>query len=173
MRTTIQVLVLFLLAALAGAATNWLRPTGALPWVFDRRLLAPPAPVTPPGGQAPADIPLAEILAASGAQGQPGVPRLIDARHREAYEKGHIPGATNVPAALLPVAPQFLLMRAPPDQPVILYCTGGDCDESNRVWEQLRALQYQRVRIFHGGWAAWEKSGHPIERGPDPLPLGK
>ena len=107
-----------------------------------------------------------------GGQSNPTY-RLIDARHREVYEKGHIPGATNVPASLLPVQPDFLRMRATPDQPVILYCTGGDCDESNRVWELLRALQYQNVRIFHGGWAVWEKSGHPIERGPDPLPLDK
>ena len=157
-RTLARLLVLSAGAAALGGAANLTRGAKALPWVIDRKLLAPSDEAT-----------LEEVRAASTA----GTSKLVDARKREEYEAGHISGASNIPSVLLPVEPPFIFMRAGPQDDVILYCTGGKCDESQRVLEQLRAMGFQRVRMFKGGWEVYAKSGLPIEKGPDPLPLGK
>jgi len=81
---------------------------------------------------------------------------LLDARRPEDYAAGHIPGARNVFAydfaAHIPE-----LITLPRDKLVVIYCDGGQCELSHYLAEQLRALGFQRLYIYEGGWEEWQR----------------
>ena len=100
---------------------------------------------------------------------------LIDARPAEMYsgkvirhsvQGGHIPGAINIVSLDLTDAqsqkwlPLDKVAEAykgvPKDAAVITYCHDGF--RSTLAWLQLKALGYQDVRLFNGGWSQWDHS---------------
>jgi len=99
-----------------------------------------------------------------------GEATIIDARPPRLYEQGHIPMSINLPLTSfsrgdLPEELMYIL----PDKPIMIYCTGEDCDESKNVayWlTQVGDYSYGQMRIFTGGWPAWEGAGHEVETGP-------
>lgn len=80
---------------------------------------------------------------------------LIDVRPAPAYQAGHIPGAINIPLALLPQK------TLPAGARVIVYADGlgliGD-DEALAVARELRVAS---VDVLEGGYAAWQSSAAP------------
>jgi len=94
---------------------------------------------------------------------------FIDARGEEAYGKGHLPGAAefdyyhpaNQIANVLP------LCKAA--EQVVVYCEGGDCEDSALAAEFLCGPQFgvstNKVSVYAGGMAEWEASHLPIETG--------
>jgi tRNA 2-selenouridine synthase len=88
---------------------------------------------------------------------------IVDARHPAAYAQDHIPGAVNVPAALVASGP------APPmpselaahvralarDDMVLVYCDRGGLD--SEVWARpLRAAGFA-VDVLGGGWGNYRR----------------
>lgn len=89
---------------------------------------------------------------------------VLDARKNADYEAGHLPGAMSLP--LLDFDAQFpaisgLLM---PDQPVMVYCSGYECDESLKLGEILVQSGYTNITLFAGGMSAWQEAGLEVER---------
>lgn len=99
----------------------------------------------------------------------------------EQYLAGHLPGARRAdldedlagpPGAggrhPLPEAAAFeavarrLGVRS--DVPVVVY-DQRDAAVSARLWWMLRYFGHREVRVLDGGYAAWEASGAPVERG--------
>jgi len=96
---------------------------------------------------------------------------FVDARGiREQYLEGHIAGAINLDtediATGSPVFQEFLFN--PPDVWVVVYCIGGDCDESKHVKIDLADYGYESVFIFTDGYPAWERAGLPTATGASP-----
>ena len=117
---------------------------------------------------------------------------VIDCRHslanfaagRAAYEEAHVPGAAfaDVERDLsgektgkngrhpLPERSDFaaFLGRIGADErsQIVAYDEGAGMFAA-RCWMLVRNLGHARVAILDGGFAAWERSGAPIERGPD------
>ena len=85
---------------------------------------------------------------------------LIDARPREEYEAGHIPGALSVPVAEL----RRKLPRIPRDREVIAYCRGPYCVYSLEAVDYLRKHGY-RARRTKDGLPDWRAGGFPIVAG--------
>jgi rhodanese-related sulfurtransferase len=85
---------------------------------------------------------------------------VIDARPREEYEAGHIPGALSVPVAEL----KKRLDAIPKDREVIAYCRGPYCVYSLEAVTYLRKRGY-RARRAEEGLPEWRASGLPIESG--------
>jgi rhodanese-related sulfurtransferase len=83
------------------------------------------------------------------AAGDPGF-TVIDARSAEAYEAGHIPGAT----------------RFDPDAalagPAVVYCWGSGCNGATKLAQRL-AAQGHEVKEMIGGFEYWAREGHPVE----------
>jgi len=79
---------------------------------------------------------------------------FIDARPRDDFDDGHVPGAYNVPADYIDQYMEPIWRDVPFDQLIIVYCEGGDCDAGERVAEYLRTAGYARVHIFRDGWNA-------------------
>ena len=90
---------------------------------------------------------------------------FIDARKKEDYVKGHIPGAMNYYAEEFGTEDEESITQFLPfDTIIITYCDGGECELSRRLAERLGEIGYTKVRILVVGWDGWKKAGYPIER---------
>jgi rhodanese-related sulfurtransferase len=92
---------------------------------------------------------------------------FVDARNDEHYQKGHIPGAYLFdyyhPASYLSNVLQVCMMA----QEVVVYCNGGDCEDSELSAVMLRDLGVpkEKLLVYGGGMAEWATNNLPIELG--------
>ncbi len=92
---------------------------------------------------------------------------FIDARSRQLYEEGHVPGAFHLDhfypeATLSEVLPVVLAAEI-----IVVYCNGGDCEDSEFTAVFLRdaGVPNDRVRVYAGGMEEWRQQGLPVELG--------
>ena len=88
---------------------------------------------------------------------------FVDARSREDYEAGHIPGAVSLPVGEFDDYIAAFQDRFPPDASIITYCSGRTCEDSHHLAEYLLEFGYDNVIVFIDGFPGWEADGHPIE----------
>lgn len=91
---------------------------------------------------------------------------VIDARNAALYEKGHLRGAILLPSDAIEANMGWLYQNLAPSQLIIIYCDGGNCEASHRVFDFLRSSNFTNLKIFEEGWAAIEPSDLPKETGP-------
>ena len=91
---------------------------------------------------------------------------ILDARPEIFYRVGHIPSALSLPRDDFENGYHVLahVLESHRDQVVVVYCSGGDCHDSQLVGDALRRLGYAHVRLFRGGWAEWEGENLPEEK---------
>jgi len=87
---------------------------------------------------------------------------FIDSRHPDDFVAGHIRGAINVPLHDFGDNHPILSILAP-DQMLVTYCDGEDCNSSADLAASLRAYGFSNVRVFFGGWKAWREHKQPTE----------
>lgn len=93
----------------------------------------------------------------------------LDARRTSQYQKAHVPGAWSVPrndAAALEAALEAVL--APATAMVVIYCQGGNCEDSIFLAEDLvyrHDVDPSIVHIFEPGWEEWQKIGGATRSG--------
>ena len=84
---------------------------------------------------------------------------FIDARDEEEFAEGHIKGAI-----LAPSTPELVQLFSDRSSAIVTYCSGGDCDVSQELAEELMYdWEYERIFVYLGGWPQWESAGFPIE----------
>ena len=93
---------------------------------------------------------------------------FVDARDDRHYQEGHVPGALqfdhyrfeNYLAAVLPACQTA-------DQ-VVVYCTGGDCEDSEFTAITLSdaGIPKTKLWVYDGGMTEWITNGLPVEVGP-------
>ena len=101
---------------------------------------------------------------------------FVDARPAEAFERGHLPGAVNLPwrdniswpeETFLPaasLAPRFRDAGVSADLTVVSYCQLGVLSAHN--YFALKLLGYPDVRLYDGSWADWTTDPErPVETG--------
>jgi rhodanese-related sulfurtransferase len=96
-----------------------------------------------------------------------GMTVVLDARAAEPFDRGHVPGARNVPAGDAGRAGSSLpdeLLKTPRGMTLVVYCEGGDCQSSLTLSRRLHDEGFKDIRVFDGGWAAWTAAGLPVER---------
>jgi rhodanese-related sulfurtransferase len=92
---------------------------------------------------------------------------FLDARDEERYRAGHIPGAWGFdpyrPEKYFPAV--FPLCQAA--EQIVIYCSGGDCDDSESAAITLRdvGISTNKLFVYPGGFAEWSTNGLPIELG--------
>jgi rhodanese-related sulfurtransferase len=92
---------------------------------------------------------------------------LVDARNRRQYREGHIPGAFSLDHYRPDETLAELLPAALAAEWVIVYCSGGDCEDSEFAAIFLRdaGVPGDRIRVYTGGLEEWRGAGLPIELG--------
>ncbi|CAN5353234.1 hypothetical protein BH09SUM1_BH09SUM1_25120 [soil metagenome] len=94
-----------------------------------------------------------------------GTANIIDARPIDQYREGHIPGAYHLdPAAFRAGRPELVDML-PTDLPIVIYCSGGDCDASHQVQKFLKSYGFTKLEVFDGGFPEWQSGDNPVETG--------
>lgn len=84
---------------------------------------------------------------------------ILDVREREAYDRGHIPGAHLLPRGQLELRVNSELPD--PTQRILAYCELGQI--STFAAATLRNMGYQRAVALDGGMQAWRAAGFPVE----------
>jgi len=90
---------------------------------------------------------------------------FIDARDRDAYDAGHIPGAINIPWEEIQYDNSMISDLISPGSGLITYCDGSDCESSILLAGILAEMGFEGVRVFFGGWVEWEDAEYPVEEG--------
>lgn len=108
-----------------------------------------------------------EVAAAfAGDQYMVGGIAIIDARDLEKYEAGHIPYALRLDHYRLDTLEEVLPV-AMGAQRVIVYCNGGDCEDSEFVAIDLlnNGVDPSKLFVYIGGIVEWREQGMPVQTG--------
>ena len=83
---------------------------------------------------------------------------VIDVRNKEAYDKGHITNAINLPLQELKSNPKKISKYK--NKPVIVYCNTGSTSMAACKFLQEQGLE--NVHNMRGGIMAWERGSYPV-----------
>ena len=83
---------------------------------------------------------------------------LVDTRGPSAYQRGHVPGAINIPGRLMTAE---TLAAYPASTLFVVYCAGPHCNGANKAAVKLAALGYP-VKEMIGGVTGWLDEGFAL-----------
>jgi rhodanese-related sulfurtransferase len=143
------------------------------------RPAAPPAAAAPAPAAATPPVPAKVVLPFVPDLDQPievklanvkkffdaGAAVFVDAREHGEYVEGHIAGALSVPFDEAVRKPELLTPFKRAGKPLILYCSGGDCELSEDLAKNMLAEGIRKVLVFTEGMPAWKAAGYPVETG--------
>ena len=87
--------------------------------------------------------------------------KLVEVLEKEEYEKGHIPGAINIPLEELEKLAKQKLKKT---DTIIVYCASYTCHASTKAARKLLDLGYNRALDFKGGKRWWQHAGLELEK---------
>ena len=142
-----------------------------------------PPPVAPP--KPPQTIDLAkyqphpdkayiEISGEEAAGLYAGGVLFLDARRTAAYEEGHVAGARPFSVWEADVDEKvnklFEERQDPAEQnkAIVIYCTGGACEDSHMLAQKLWGVQFNNVYVYKDGFPDWKKRGGAVHTGSNP-----
>ena len=137
-------------------------PTPALPPASSAETAFPPHP----------DKPWVEISGEDAARlyEQKSAP-FLDARRTSVYRQGHISGARPFSVWEADVDDKvkaFFAEGRDQAAPIVIYCSGGDCEDSHNLAEKLYRVGFDNVLVYKDGFPDWEKRGLPVVKGAEP-----
>jgi len=83
---------------------------------------------------------------------------IFDARPLSDYSAGCIPGAFSLPLENLDVDFEQYALVLTPDQAILVYCTGIECDESLILGNHFITNGFTNVVLFAGGYTEWSQA---------------
>jgi rhodanese-related sulfurtransferase len=92
---------------------------------------------------------------------------VIDARPRDAYVAGHIPGAVSFPHREMNAETAARLNRS---KVYVVYCDGIGCNASTKGAYKLARLGF-RTKELLGDLDWWRRDGHPVTAPQEPRSL--
>ena len=92
---------------------------------------------------------------------------FVDARDEPHYQAGHVPGAYPFDRYRLENHLPSLLPVCQTAETIVIYCTGGNCEDSEFAALALRdaGVGHAKLFVYSGGIAEWQSSGLPLETG--------
>jgi rhodanese-related sulfurtransferase len=96
---------------------------------------------------------------------------FLDARRTTVYADGHIPGARTFPIWESDIADRvkaFYEEGLDQNAPIVIYCSGGDCEDSHMLAEKLYMVGFNNLLVYKDGFPGWQKRGLPAVKGPKP-----
>jgi rhodanese-related sulfurtransferase len=174
---TLRGALLVLVIGLAiGATANTIaragKPPRGLPWVSEP---APPVVLEKlhPSATGVPDVPIAERpieldLSSLKRFHDADAALIVDGRSAEDYAAGHIAGAMSLPYHDALANQKLLQDLDSGGRPIVIYCSGEQCEVSLELADLLMDLGKTRVLVFKPGFPAWESAGYPVERSTTP-----
>ncbi|HEX2897730.1 MAG TPA: rhodanese-like domain-containing protein [candidate division Zixibacteria bacterium] len=162
-----QAIVLLFFSIVLGLGVNVFHPH-KIPFIGEyRELSSGEGPIIPPSASE-GDPPFIAIDVAQ-MEHQMGGTMFVDARDSLEFNCGTIPGSINIPFDYLPAENlaayiDSSLGRVPKDKPMIVFCSGEECDLSLHLARNFKGFGYTQVSIFFGGAREWEKFELEMER---------
>ena len=136
----------------------------------------PPSGDGPPpengGGEAPPEhglqvATLDDVLVYVEIAGEDESIVILDARRRDNYDDGHLPGALHLFHFQADRLIEGLRERLDNASTIVIYCGGGDCEDSINLASSLISdygYDYDRFYVYEGGMEEWEAAGNPVEK---------
>ncbi len=160
-RIPVEVAIILIASIFVGAGTNTFRPEARkLSWI--PRVIAPPKDPSLLYMEITGEVALR--LHRAGAI-------FIDARRTSVYEQGHIDNAISIPVWEHDADNRISMLAArgiKPDAVIVVYCSGGKCEEASRLALMLAPAGFFNVYVDKDGFPAWQRKGWPIARGKQP-----
>lgn len=141
-------------ALLLGTAAQFLGPF-RIPWVEDHSMRVEAMAFD--AGVPVVDAAGAEELIAGGRH------LVLDARELEEFHEGHLPGAVPFPYASRVDGYNEMAALLGPDQPVLVYCSGRECDDAFLLAVFLREQGSGEVVLFIDGVRGWKERGLSLQ----------
>jgi rhodanese-related sulfurtransferase len=134
----------------------------------------PPAPADVAKFQPHPDKPYIEIAHADVAALHAAGALFLDARRTNIYEQGHIAGAKTYSVWESDVEDKVRALwdqrQDPKEQalPIVVYCSGGDCEDSHMLAQKLWGAQFNNVYVYKDGFPDWQAHGGAVHTGTNP-----
>jgi rhodanese-related sulfurtransferase len=98
-----------------------------------------------------------------------GVP-FLDARRTSVFEEGHVAGARPFSVWESDIDQKVMALIAERDgaQPLVLYCSGGDCEDSHLLAQKLWGAGFNDNLVYRDGYPDWVRRGGAVRTGPKP-----
>ena len=99
---------------------------------------------------------------------------FLDARRTSVYEQGHIPGARTYSVWEADIDDKVQKLFAERSDtsaqalPIVIYCSGGDCEDSHMLAQKLWGIQFNNVYVYKDGFPDWQQHGAPVHTGANP-----
>ena len=96
---------------------------------------------------------------------------FLDARRSSVYADGHVAGARSFPVWEADVADRvkaFFEEGLDQNAPIVIYCSGGDCEDSHMLAEKLYMVGFNALYVDKDGFPAWVKRSLPVTKGTKP-----
>ncbi|RKY21410.1 MAG: hypothetical protein DRQ55_04565 [Planctomycetota bacterium] len=90
---------------------------------------------------------------------------LVDARRADQFAEGHLPGAVHLDPFYPDEGLNDVLLLMPAAQRIIVYCLGGECEDSESAALLLKQFgaSPEQLAVYAGGISAWRAAGLPLE----------
>lgn len=155
--------------------------TAVAPPAAGRAVVGAPPPAAPPSPARPATP--ADLLARFPAHGQPWVEipgdaaawlhargaLFLDARRSRDYAQGHVAGALAFPiweSEVVKGRIEALVAEGRDGSlPVVLYCSGGDCEDSHMLAQALFGAGFENLLVYRDGYPDWLARGGAVAVG--------
>ena len=99
---------------------------------------------------------------------------FLDARRTSVYEEGHIAGARSFSVWESDIDDKVNALfnerdePAEQDLPIVVYCSGGACEDSHMLSQKLWGIQFNNVYVYKDGFPDWQKRGGAVRTGANP-----
>jgi rhodanese-related sulfurtransferase len=181
-QTLKESLALIAIAFVLGAIGNEMKGEARIEWGKNyfakwkplKEISSPVDPSSPVEASSPVEVPspadhvyqeisfdqLAEAFLAGEAEA--GAMLLVDARGDDAFAGGHMPWAVQCDHFRLERFIRTVTELAKAADRVVVYCNGGDCEDSILVCGDLMEFDvpYDKIYLFKGGWEEWTREGN-------------
>ena len=82
---------------------------------------------------------------------------VIDARYSTDFERGHLPGAINLPIDVTSANLRTRLRSTSREARLIVYCQSQRCDYGEVIATILAREGFKKISIYKGGWMEWKQ----------------
>jgi rhodanese-related sulfurtransferase len=92
---------------------------------------------------------------------------FVDARDDRHYQEGHVPGAYQLDHYRVADYLAPVLAASQNAEQIVVYCNGGDCEDSEFAAITLRdaGVPREKLLVYGGGMTEWATNGLPVELG--------